>query len=154
MHKYRHDNDDLDASRNCRMSEPAELCAQISMMRMIIVMPLLAFFGSVRPSSLALSLWTSSMAVAWSPMMSPMICAAVACTTVDGSVSFRSSLWKDEDFEDCVAAEPRARDSGAADSLLGIVWRPSPSTPDCAQLAHNPERIRGSGGPPRGGAPQ
>ena len=102
------------------------------MMSMIIVMPLLAFVGSVRPSSLALSLWTSSMAVAWSSMI-----AAVACT-FGGSVSSRSSLWKDED---CVAAEPRARDSGAADSLLGIVSRPSAPEYD-AQLAHNPERIR------------
>ena len=59
-----------------------------------------------------------------------------------------SSLWKDEDFEDCVAAEPRARDSGAADSLLGIVSRPSAPEYTYAQLAHNPEWIRGSGAPP------
>ena len=67
--------------------------------------------------------------------------AAVACT-FGGSVSSRSSLSKDEDFEDCVAAEPRARDSGAADSLLGIVSRPSAPEIEDAQLAHNPVRIR------------
>ena len=49
-----------------------------------------------------------------------------------------------------MAAEPRARDSGAADSLLGIVSRPSAPEYD-AQLAHNPEWIRGSGGPPEEG---
>ena len=97
----------------------------------MVVMSLSAFCGSVRPSPLALSL----------------MIAAVACT-FGGSVSSRSSLWKDED---CVAAEPRARDSGAADSLLGIVSRPSAPEYDAQELAHNPEWIRGSGGPPEEG---
>ena len=50
-----------------------------------------------------------------------------------------------------MAAEPRARDSGAADSLLGIVPRPSAPEYTSAQLAHNPGWIRGSGGPPEEG---